>query len=121
MTTEHQRSMGDAVNKLLDILEQDEITATRNKMLIAKGLLGRGDEMTTYNGHKDVHHWNVSLWLNNDMPLYRMMKHYIKEYDNVNDAAEWMLKDLNSLNITKTPDNHRYTVPTIKAAMRGMK
>lgn len=77
--------------------------------------------MATYNGHKNYNHWNVSLWLNNDEGLYREAKRWIaRNRSNRQKAAEDMLSSLNYMKVTHTPDGVRYTVTTIRAAMRDM-
>jgi hypothetical protein len=69
--------------------------------------------MTGYNGHKNWTHWNVSLWLNNDEDLYRQMRKlsgvFTREV-----AARKMLQRLP----TETPDGAKYSVTSIRAAMR---
>ena len=76
--------------------------------------------MSTYNGHKNWNHWNVSLWLNNDETLYREMVAYIREETRKEQAAELMLDWLNGLGLSHTPDGAPYSVSSIRAAMRGL-
>lgn len=78
--------------------------------------------MTTYNGHKNYNHWNVSLWINNDEGLYRMAQNFIARYPRVGRTkqAGLMLQRLKEEGITHTPDGTPYSVTTIQAAMRGM-
>lgn len=77
-----------------------------------------------YNGHKNWAHWNVSLWLHNEEPLYQLMlvkirsiRHYGGTRD---DAAEALRVLLNDLGLTHTPDGARYTKTAIRAAMTGV-
>ena len=42
---------------------------------------------TEYNGHKNWHYWNVSLWLFNDEGLYRLMLNVCKWHKNKREAA----------------------------------
>jgi hypothetical protein len=52
--------------------------------------------MTTYNGHKNWNHWNVSLWINNDEGLYNMARQYARRYRNAGGkpyAAQAMLNN----------------------------
>jgi len=78
----------------------------------------------SYNGHRNWCHWNVSLWLNNDEHLYRMMQRKIATAERTggtrNDAAEMMRVTLDDLGITQTPDGAKYTKTAIRAAMVGM-
>lgn len=74
----------------------------------------------TYNGHKNYNHWNVSLWLNNDEPLYRLAQMAARDQINRDAAARYMLDVLASRGVTHTPDGAPYSVTTIKAAMVGM-
>lgn len=76
--------------------------------------------MTTFNGHKNWNHWNVSLWINNDETLYRLARKCIEDNSNRQNAAQNMLDTLQTFGESKTPDGAPYSVTTIKAAMRGM-
>lgn len=69
-----------------------------------------------YNGHKNWNHWNVSLWLNNDEGLYRMARSFARQYG----RGVGAVKLAQALQGESTPDGARYTLTTIRAAMRGM-
>lgn len=74
-----------------------------------------------YNGHKNWNHWNVSLWLNNDESLYRLMIACLKGYAGKKPhCANGMLLELRDRGITKTPDGAPYSISAIRAAMRGI-
>lgn len=53
--------------------------------------------MTEYNGHPSWEHWNVSLWVCNDEPLYRMARAMSRR-----DFIEEMMD-------RSTPDGAEYT------------
>lgn len=76
--------------------------------------------MKPYNGHRNWNHWNVSLWISNDEGLYRLARQFIRETGNRGRAAELLLSELRSGGIEKTPDGARYTVTSIRAALRGL-
>jgi hypothetical protein len=73
--------------------------------------------MTTYNGHKNWNHWNVSLWINNDEKLYRIAQRYVKSYGR-SEGAKAVYEDYFKGN--KTPDGAPYSKSAIRAAMVGM-
>ena len=73
-----------------------------------------------YNGHKNWNHWNVSLWINNDQGLYNTAKEYVRYCRNRNKAAAMMYERLSHDNAIETPDGARYSVSSIRAAMRGI-
>lgn len=75
--------------------------------------------MATYNGHKNWTHWNVSLWLNNDEMLYRHARDLAAEFGR-DLAARHFIQWLANMGETKTPDGARYSVTSIKAAMRDI-
>lgn len=77
--------------------------------------------MSTYNGHKNYNHWNVSLWINNDEGLYRMALDHKRNCSGTTaKAAQNMMDELQDAGTTKTPDGAPYSVSAIKAAMSGM-
>ena len=43
--------------------------------------------MSKFNGHKNWNHWNVSLWINNEEPLYRMAQYCVRMGSNRAQAA----------------------------------
>ena len=75
----------------------------------------------SYNGHKNWAQWNVSLWLNNDESLYRVMLYFVKSYRNDRPrAAKYFLENLNDQGITHTPDGAKYSKTAVRAAMVGI-
>jgi hypothetical protein len=68
----------------------------------------------SYNGFKSWNAWNVSLWLNNDEPLYRMMLSYIHRNGSKDRAAAEMARDMKG---QKTKDGASYNRSSIRAAM----
>mgnify|MGYP006296486869 CR=1 FL=1 len=75
--------------------------------------------MSKYNGHKNWNHWNVSLWINNDEGLYNTARGFVRRYCR-DEAARYMLEDLQSMGMDETPDGAPYSMSSIKAAMVGM-
>lgn len=78
--------------------------------------------MSTYNGHRNYNHWNVSLWISNDEGLYNMALNMLRCYRRGGKAyaASKMLERLHDEGITHTPDGAPYSVTTITAALRDL-
>jgi len=74
--------------------------------------------MSTYNGHKNWNHWNVSLWLMNDEGLYLMVEQALNDLSSLNAAARDLAAQLKG---QSTPDGAPYSLTTIRAAIRDMK
>jgi len=72
--------------------------------------------MAKYNGHRSWNAWNVSLWINNDEPLYRWAFGLVKEHG-ITRAARLMAEDLRG---ESTPDGAKYNYTCIREAMSGM-
>jgi hypothetical protein len=78
--------------------------------------------MPKFNGHRNWNHWNVSLWVNNDEPLYNLAKWYATgHYRTRRDAAKAMLRTMQQEGQTHTPDGAPYSVSSLCAAMSGMR
>ena len=78
-----------------------------------------------YNGHESKTAWNVSLWLNNDESLYRAMLSQLRAAGGSKDrAAKSLFYALTSGDYgaptPRTPDGFKYSVRTIRLAMRGL-
>ena len=66
-----------------------------------------------YQGHKNWNHWNVSLWLFNEYPLYVLMCNCVEHLSTLNVAAAAILERLPD----STPDGAPYTFTTVRAAI----
>ena len=62
-------------------------------------------EATTYNGWANYQTWNVSLWIQNDEPLYHTACEYAKQGQTYGEFVSY----LKECNITQTPDGVSYT------------
>ena len=71
--------------------------------------------MPKHNGHKNWNHWNVSLWINNEEPLYRIACDLRKNHS-AQEAARLMLDYLPA----RTPDGAPYSLASVRAAMVGI-
>ena len=77
--------------------------------------------MATYNGHKNYAQWNQSLWINNDEGLYRMVLDHVRNCSGTKDkAAQNIMDELQSLNITRTPDGVKWSKAGILAAVKSL-
>ena len=77
----------------------------------------------TYNGHKDRGHWNISLWIGNDEPLYRLALDCIVNAKR-DHAKRWLtvatIRFCEIMGDSKTPDGFKYTRPRVRAALQGL-
>jgi hypothetical protein len=74
--------------------------------------------MSTYNGHKNWNHWNVSLWLTGDEGMYLMVEQAISDLPTLDAVARTLAAQLKG---KSTPDGAPYALASIRAAIRGMK
>lgn len=72
--------------------------------------------MAEYNGHPSWAAWNVSLWLGNEEPLYRLAMYHLERAGSATRAARPLLADLPA----RTPDGARYTVSNLRHALLGL-
>lgn len=69
-------------------------------------------EQQKYNGWKNRQTWNVSLWINNDEPLYRQAKLFMERFgDEPHPYAHFL--HCFAMNGTSTPDGVRYDDPRV--------
>lgn len=81
--------------------------------------------MAKFNGAKNWNHWNVSLWINNDVALYNLARNYKMDARHrggytQDDVAKAILSHFAADGHTKTPDGAPYSVSSIKAAIKDM-
>ena len=70
-----------------------------------------------HNGHESYNAWNVSLWIYNDEYLYRLAKGCVNQTKTLDEAAHVLLSRLPE----KTPDGVRYSLHTVRLALRDFK
>jgi hypothetical protein len=74
--------------------------------------------MIATQGWRSWNAWNVSLWINNDEALYRMAQEAFRANNGkAHKAARCMLRGLQDIGVTRTPDGGRYNVSAIAGAM----
>lgn len=76
--------------------------------------------LNQYQGHKNWTHWNVSLYINNEYPLYQLALECVRANKNKARAAVSMYRELHRMGMKKTPDGATYSVTAIQAALEGM-
>lgn len=64
-----------------------------------------------YNGWKNRATWNVSMWINNEEPLYRGAVEFMKDYKGEKPYIDFC-KD-SGLDAQRTPDKVAYVDPTL--------
>jgi hypothetical protein len=69
-----------------------------------------------YQGHRSWNAWNVSLWINNDEPLYRRAVDLVLRYGRGR-ASRKLAAELTG---QKTPDGAKYNQTCIWEAMDGI-
>ena len=67
-----------------------------------------------YQGHRSYNAWNVSLYLFNEEPLYRLMCECVKRSRTLDDAAERLFRQLPA----RTPDGVPYTITNVRLALQ---
>jgi hypothetical protein len=72
--------------------------------------------MAAYNGHRSWNAYNVSLWINNDEPLYSRAWELAQKYGHIK-AARFLNHELKG---QRTPDGAKYNFTCIKEALRDM-
>ena len=76
---------------------------------------------TSYNGHKNYNHWNVSLWLNNDEGLYDLCLQAINRHRFKKGALSAAAYSVMAFLPETTPDGVKYSASSIRAAMSDMR
>lgn len=62
--------------------------------------------MADYNGYPNRATWNVSLWLNNEEPLYRELQRIVRRASDVNDLSDKLHRFCNDIwPNQRTPDD----------------
>lgn len=79
--------------------------------------------MKEYNGHRSWNAWNISLWIGNDEPLYRLAMHWLNKTNRNargnRAAVSHFLDDIGGPT-TKTPDGAIYNRLSVKLALESL-
>lgn len=76
--------------------------------------------MTEYNGHRSWNAWNVSLWICNEEPLYRLACECVDTSRTLQIAAKRFLAVTGLLN-ERTPDGAVYNITCVREALAGLR
>jgi len=64
----------------------------------------------TYNGWPNFETWNVSLWIQNDEPLYLIAKSFAADGQDYLDFCDYLIQDLGHI---RTPDGVSFDNPLL--------
>lgn len=71
-----------------------------------------------YQGHKNWNHWNVSLWIANEYPLYQLAVDALRRGRNLEHATTIFLREVGT---TRTPDGGHYSRVAVRAALESVR
>jgi len=78
--------------------------------------------MPKYQGHKNWNHWNVSLWIDNEYPLYQAKLEAIRQARTLDEAATLLCYALRAAlwergTPAQTPDGAPLSISSIRGSM----
>jgi hypothetical protein len=77
-------------------------------------------KLPMYNGHKNRHYWNVSLWINNDEGLYNLARDYVQDSRRAGFGMDYAARMIKEVLPEKTPDGSKYSIANIKEAIKEL-
>lgn len=66
---------------------------------------------------KEWNHWNVALWINNDLGYWSLAQDCLRQCKTLTEAAERFCEAVGDM----TPDGAKFTKAAVRAALRDMR
>ena len=71
-----------------------------------------------YNGHPSWNAWNVSLWIGNEEPIYRLALWCLSKTKTIRGATNLFIQEIG---VSRTPDGAKYSFRSVYHALKGLK